>query len=285
MKQSFSIIGGDKRNINLKYLLEEDGHTVNAYGFSKYKEDKIENCISLKEAVVSAKYVIVGTPFTLDNNLIMSPFSYTDIKVEELVSLVNKNQVLIGGSFNKEIIEILNKQEIMFVDILDYEEMTLLNAIPTAEGVIKIAIQETDFTITGSKVMIIGYGRIGKVLTKMFNGIGAEVFVIVNTLSAKAQAEGLGYKAIMYQDINICLSNMDVIINTVPSPVLTKNNLIYIKETSLIVDISSPPFGINYDESKNYGVKVLWARALPGQIAPKSVAIYIRDTIYTIIDS
>lgn len=133
--------------------------------------------------------------------------------------------------------------------------------------------------------MIIGYGRIGKVLSKMFNGIGAEVFVIVNTLRTKAEAETLGYKAIMYENINDHLPYMDIMVNTVPHPVLTRSKLIYVKETSLIVDISSPPFGVNYDDSKNYGVKVLWARALPGQVAPKSVAIYIRDTIYTIIDS
>lgn len=284
-KRAFSIIGGDKRNINLKYLLEEDGHEVKAYGFSKYKEDNIDNCKSLKEAIYTNRYIICGIPFMGENNLITSPFSGIDIKADMLLDSLNKNHTLIAGGLNKDVLLMAKEREIEVFDILNNEQACLLNAIPTAEGVIKIVIEETDTTICGSSVMVIGYGRIGKVLCKMLNGLGAKVFVVVNTPISKAEAESLGYNTIMYEDINSYLPNIDTIVNTVPSKVINKNNLIYVRETSLIIDISSKPFGVDFDDCKNYGVKVLLARSLPGKVAPKSAAIYIRDTIYTIINS
>jgi len=276
----FSIIGGDKRNANLKHLLEEDGHSVKAYGFSKYKESIVENTSNLEDAVEGSKYIIAGIPFTSDNNLIVSPFSNMNIRAEDLINTLSSEQILIAGAINKEIYKMAEDRNISILDILKHEQMSLLNAIPTAEGVIKIIIEETDITISGSNVMVIGYGRIGKILCKMLNGMGANVSVVVNTYISKAEAEGLGQKVIMYDDINSYLPDMNTIVNTVPSTVIDKNNFIYIQETSLVVDIASPPFGVNYGDSKNYSIKVLWARSLPGKVAAKSAAMYIRDTIY-----
>ena len=281
-KYVFSIIGGDKRNINLKALLEQDGHTVKAYGFSKYKEEVVDSDDNLKEAIESSNYIIGGTPLMSDNNLITAPFSDANIRAEELIDSLSSKQVLIGGAISKEIHRMAKEKNITVLDILKHEQMSLLNAIPTAEGVIKIIIEETDTTLNSSDVMVIGYGRTGKVLCKMLSGIGANVTAIVDTYTAKAEAEGLGHKAIMYKQINDYLPKMDTIVNTVPSTVIDKNNFNYIRETSLVIDIASPPFGVDYCDSKNYGIKVLWARALPGKIASKSAAIYIRDTIYSI---
>ena len=55
--------------------------------------------------------------------------------------------------------------------------MTVLNAIPTAEGAIQIAMEEMPVTIHGSKAFVLGFGRVGETLAKMLNGIGAKTYV------------------------------------------------------------------------------------------------------------
>lgn len=53
--------------------------------------------------------------------------------------------------------------------------MAVLNAIPTAEGAIQIAMEEMPVTIHGSKALVLGFGRVGKTLAKMLDGIGAKL--------------------------------------------------------------------------------------------------------------
>ena len=62
------------------------------------------------------------------------------------------------------------------IDIMKCEELAVLNSISTAEGAIQIAMEETNHTLHDSNILILGFGRIGKVLAKMLNAIGANVY-------------------------------------------------------------------------------------------------------------
>jgi len=157
------------------------------------------------------------------------------------------------------------------------------NALPTAEGAIKIAIEETDITIHGNHMMVIGYGRIGAVLCKMLAGIGAKVTAIVNTSHAAAQAKSAGHKVVFFKDMNTCLHKMDIIFNTVPTILLDETNLPRIRESTLIIDLASSPGGIDGSVSRNLGLKVLFTNSLPGKIAPITTAEYIFNTVNQII--
>ena len=58
---------------------------------------------------------------------------------------------------------------------MDIEKFTVLNIIPTVEGAIQVAMQETKRTLHGSNVLILGFGRIGKLLSKSLVGLGVNV--------------------------------------------------------------------------------------------------------------
>ncbi len=128
--------------------------------------------------------------------------------------------------------------------------------------------------------MVIGYGRIGKILTKMLNGIGANVFPVVKEREEEALANSYGYSTTMYEDMDALLGEMDIIFNTVPKLLLDGKNIKYVMKKALIVDLSSPPYGIDFDAAKEAGLKVLFTGSLPGSIAPYSTAGYIKSTIY-----
>ena len=73
-----------------------------------------------------------------------------------------------GALCNMEkICALAKKYNVKVIDLLKREELAVLNTISTAEGTIQIAMEETMRTIHGSSVLVMGFGRIGKILCKM----------------------------------------------------------------------------------------------------------------------
>lgn len=157
-------------------------------------------------------------------------------------------------------------------------------SIPTAEGAIKLAIEKTEFTLHDSCVMVIGYGRIGKVLCKMLHGIGANVCPVVKEEKDAALARSYGYEPILFRNMNKNLTKMDVIFNTVPQILLDKKNIKHVRKDCLIIDLASVPHGVDYTAAKSAGVNVVYAGSLPGIVAPRTAALYIKETIYHVMD-
>jgi len=269
--KKFGIIGGDKRNIFLRELLEDDFNKVEVFNNN------------LDAVVKNSDVIIAGTPFTTEEDFLFFPLTDTKIKAHELIDLLREEQILIAGSINAGLMSYAKETGKNVVDLLNNECFALQSAVPTAEGAIKIAIEKTDYTLSTSTVMVIGFGRIGSVLAKMLQGMGAKVFVVVNNIVDFAKAQSLGHKAVMHKDINDYLLKTDIVMNTATNDVLTEKNFFYIDKDALVIDLSSPPFGIDTRLNGLYGIQVIWARALPGKIAPRSVAYYMRDVIYEIV--
>ena len=79
------------------------------------------------------------------------------------------------------------------------------------------------------------------------------------------------------------LSEFDVIINTVPHLILTEEKIQYVRDDCLLVDLASNPGGIDKKATKDKKLKLLWALALPGKVAPVTTAEFIKDTVYNIL--
>lgn len=157
------------------------------------------------------------------------------------------------------------------------------NAVPTAEGAIEIAITETPFTIHGSKSLVLGYGKIGKILSKDLYALGAQTYVEARKYADLAMIEGHGYEPLPLDNLKDHIHEFDIIFNTIPSLILDDEILTKVKKDALIIDLASKPGGIDFDAAKTYGLKVIWALSLPGKIAPVSSGAIIKDTIMNII--
>ena len=157
------------------------------------------------------------------------------------------------------------------------------NAVPTAEGAIEIAIAETPFTIHGSKSLVLGYGKIGKILSKDLYALGAQTYVEARKYADLAMIEGHGYEPLPLDNLKDHIHEFEIIFNTIPSLILDDEILAKVKKDALIIDLASKPGGIDFDAAKSYGLKVIWALSLPGKIAPVSSGAIIKDTIMNII--
>lgn len=278
------VLGGDKRNIKLAELLKDDGCDLQVFGFDKSEVNSLIFSENLYYAIKDAKIVIGPLPCSDDNILLNTPLYSENIKIDEIFEYMTKEQIFIAGKISDEILKKSKLNNILSIDLFNREEMTVLNAIPTAEGAIQVAMEEMDITIHGSKAMILGFGRIGKVLAKMLHGIGADVYVEARNYADLAWISSYGYKPVHLDKMTDLIGEMDVVFNTVPSMIVKEEILLELKKTSLIVDLASKPGGVDFQKAKELGIKTAWALGLPGKVAPITAAGILKDTIYNIIE-
>ena len=287
MSTSFSIIGGDLRTIKLAKMLANEGNKIYTYGLEKAEELKDNSNIIFTEKISRAipkdvEVVIGPIPFTSNGVNINAPFGEKEISIREMIHYL-EGKILIAGSISPEIYDMSNDDYIEIIDIMKREELAVLNTISTAEGAIEIAISNTNKIIHGSEVLILGFGRIGKVLARKMAGLSAKVTCAARKDEDLAWIRAYGHKETNINALGENLSQYDIILNTVPHLVLNKERLQYVKKDALLMDLASNPGGIDKKEAKELNLKLVWALALPGKVAPVTTAEFIKDTIYNIL--
>ncbi|HOQ00665.1 MAG TPA: dipicolinate synthase subunit DpsA [Acetivibrio clariflavus] len=282
--KKFTVLGGDLRSVKLANLISADGNKVNIYGFKNAGfELGLDESPNLELAINESDIVIGPLPCSNDNEIINAPFCPEKIYIKDVFKSMTKNQIFIAGRISEKIQQAASVYSVYSVDLLDREEMAVLNAIPTAEGAIQIAMEEMPITLHNSNALVLGFGRIGKILAKMLLGIGCNVYVAARKYSDLAWIKGYGYTAVHINEIGNNLESMDVIFNTIPYVILDINMLQKVKKDTLIIDLASKPGGVDFEKAKDMGLKTIWALSLPGKVAPVTAAEFMKDTIYNII--
>ncbi|MCH5211102.1 MAG: dipicolinate synthase subunit DpsA [Oscillospiraceae bacterium] len=283
MFETVSVIGGDLRQLTLARLLRSEGYHVFIYGFDKDIQLDGLHCETDTDYVLGADIIILPVPVTFDGVTINSPYAKNAMTVDELLENINPSAIVFGGQIQPNLQKALEENHIAYRDYLKREELSIKNAIPTAEGAIEIAISETPITIHGSKSLILGYGKIGKILAKDLFGLGAQTYVEARKYADLAMIEGHGYEPLALENLKEHIHEFDIIFNTVPSLILDDEILKRVQKDALIIDLASKPGGVDFEAAKSYGVKVIWALSLPGKIAPVSSGVIIKNTIMNII--
>ena len=280
MKHKIAIIGGDLRIIKLAEMLVKDGNEIYTFGIDNV-EGTIQ-CENIKKALKNVEIVIGPIPFSSNGTTINMPFSDKSLSVRELMHAMNA-KILIAGGIAPEVYELANDEYIEIIDIMKREELAVLNTIATAEGTIQVAFENTNKILHGSKVLILGFGRIGKVLARKLSGLSVQVTCAARKDEDLAWIEAYGHKSTNINNIGENLKQYDIIINTVPHMVLTEERLQYVKKDALLIDLASNPGGIDKKIVKDLNLKFVWALSLPGKVAPTTSAEFIKETIYNIL--
>lgn len=255
--KKYCIIGEDERSNYLRKM---------------YLNSKIR-IVDFKEA----DYIIAQIPFTRDGIYLTD----TNIKCDEFISNI-KGKILFTGVLKDEIKVKLDK--VKYYDLMEIDEVAILNAIPTAEGALLKAIENSDITIHGANCLVMGYGRIGKVLTNMLKALGANVYCEARKARDLAYIDMYGYKKVPIERLDEYIPNMDYIFNTIPVKLLDKDKLKLVNKDTLIIDLASNPGGVDLVVAKQIGINVIWALSLPTKVAPRSAAKYLKDAIDRIIE-
>jgi dipicolinate synthase subunit A len=176
-----------------------------------------------------------------------------------------------------------NKHQIDLVELFDRDDVAIYNSIPTAEGAVMMAIQNTDITIHGSECMILGLGRTGMTLARTLKALGAKVRVGVRRNEHYARAMEMGFNPFMTQELSNRVSNIDLLFNTIPTMIVTAQVIANIPHRAVIIDLASRPGGTDFRFAEKRGIKALLAPGLPGVVAPKTAGQIIAKCLIQLI--
>lgn len=283
--KTFTVLGGDYRSTATATQLSELGFTVKCYALGPAPEvaEDILYPKSLQEALEGADYILLPLPCSSGDGLLNTPLSDESISLLDLAGLIRENQRVFGGKMDKVFCAALEEKGIRHDDYAQREEFSVLNAIPTAEGAIEIALRELPNTLNGSRVLITGFGRIAKVLAYMLRGMGARVTVAARKHTDLAWMKAYGYDAVHIQDMKNELSRCGVIFNTVPYKLFDREALHLLQKDCLLIDLASKPGGVDFESAGHLGLTVIWALSLPGKCAPLTAGRIVGDTVLNII--
>lgn len=181
----------------------------------------------------------------------------------ELLSGLSNIPVIVGGNLNRQ-----ESEGLPTLDLLQIPAYLAQNANITAHCAIRLAMDQLQRTLDRCPVLVIGWGRIGKVLCKLLSGLGARVTVCARKPADRAMAQALGY---CVTDIPAAqLDHYKVVFNTVPAMLFPQTPPDVLK-----IDLASQP-GLG-------GTDVIHARGLPGKDAPESAGELIAQTLLDIL--
>ena len=286
MEKSISVIGGDLRIVRLVEMLVKDGYKVYTYGLEMSEELlslNVEMSSTIEEAVQNSKVVVGPIPLSSDRKNVSTPFSKVKLDLDVFLNAL-KGKKLIAGNILDFFKEKLSNEKIEYIDLQKREEFAVLNAIATAEGTIQIAMEETQRTLHGSRVLVMGFGRIGKILSKMLDGMGSKVSCEARKDEDIAWMKAYGYDPIHLNNLNDRLGEFDIIINTIPFLILDEKRLALVKDDAVIIDLASNPGGVDRKAAKDKKLKLIWALSLPGKVAPLTSADFIKEVLYHVLE-
>ena len=281
--ETFAVIGGDLRSAYLAGQLAVDGYKALTSGFdSTDLPPCVTGCTNPAQAVSLADCVILPLPVTTDGSTINAPFSRVRITLDQVLNALHADQLLVGGQVSDLMHKEVESRGMRIHDYFQREELMVQNAVPTSEGAIQLAMEELPVTISGSQCLITGYGRIGRVLSRLLIALGADVTVAARKFSDLSWAEAQGCSSIELNQLANA-GDFDVIFNTVPTLLFDRAVLARLNRNTLLIDLASRPGGVDFTAAAEMQIKTIWALSLPGRVAPKSAGAIIKNTILNMI--
>lgn len=268
-----AIIGGDARQLEIIRKLTELDAKLSLIGFeqldhaftgaTKEKIDEVD--FSMQDAL------ILPVPGTSLHGQIETIFS--NEKVVLLQKMLEKTPLhctVYSGISNSYLNEITNQSNRRLVQLFERDDVAIYNSIPTVEGTIMMAIQHTDFTIHGSKIAVLGLGRVGMSVARTFQALGAKVKVGARKSEHIARIVEMGLEPFNLTDLGKAVQDIDICINTIPHQIVNASVISRMPAHTLIIDLASKPGGTDFLYAEKRGIKALLAPGLPGIVAPKT---------------
>ena len=251
-RKQFAVVGGDARQAAAARALARAGYSVGG-----------------PEKIAVADYILLPLPL----DAARTPLA-------ELLRAARPGTLALGGMLSAEAKAIAAEAGVELVDYFAREELTIRNAIPTAEGCIGILMAERSRTLWGSSILLTGFGPVGQALGVR---LGAQVTAAARRPAQRALAESFGLRSVAIGRLGQLASAFDTVVNTVPAQVLSAEVLARLRPESLIVDLASRPGGTDFEAARRLGHRAIHALSLPAACAPETAGEAVAQTVCEMI--
>ncbi len=264
------VLGGDARQIYCagRLSLEPGIKTQTLY----LKEDDDKCCTAEAYDAIVLPYV------TLKEGRVNCPFVSKEVEFGEALGYVGEGTTVFAGLLPDERVKEVEQHGGAVFDWFSDEELTLKNASLTAEGAAQIIVGKSHSAVSGSEILILGWGRVAQSSAELFRAMGADITVSARRPSARLDCALKGYKAVEFISRS-AIENADVIVNTVPCNVLGSKELSVMRPGCWILELASKPYGVDFSLAESMGREVVLGAGLPGRYTPESAGRYMAETV------
>lgn len=258
-----TVLGGDRRFFYTAEALQSSGFSVALCGFDDFP-------------IVLSGDIVLPLPFSRDKSFISMP--NFDLPIADFLRAVPQNTTVFGGMLTEPFCNALRERGAVPVDYYD-ADLILKNAALTAQGVLMTMKQQVDLPPSSIKAAVTGFGRTGKEIALALQRAGISVCCAARRRESREKAATLGITAIDFPYLYAHLPEWNLLINTVPSPIFTREVLENVRKGTVILEIASPPFGTDFNCCTEFGIKAVKALGLPGKCTPKAAGEIIAEKI------
>lgn len=234
----------DKRALELSEKLLERG----CYVSNDFKDMKYADVIYLGRKGIDRKHRLM----TLKDTIIVDEKYFQNLRENCLVLTLMHNQYL------KELSILYHFR---YQVLLEDELFVYQNSLITSEGVIAYMITHRLYPIYQSRILILGYGHCAKPLVNDLVHLKANVHVALRRKELKEDIERVG--AVYHSLEEIDLSDIDIVINTVPHLLINDKHLKNAKRHIMLLDIASYPYGIDHHYALTHGLNCQILSSIP----------------------
>jgi len=265
-----AIVGGDEREQEIARLAVAAGAGVRVFGFPMAEGgiEGVTECSSIDQAFDAARIVLFPIPgIAVDHSIFATE---KIIPSAEMFAAMSDDSHIILGKADENLENAARAKNIQLHEYEHDQELMLLRAPAIVEGALQIAIDMTRVTIHNAEICVVGQGNIGTVLTRSLVALGARVTVAARSAVQRAAAYTIGADSISTTDLLEHAANFDMVLSTVPAPLINREVIDQLPAHALVMDLSAPPGGCDLDYAERTGRAAVWARAL-GRRAPITV--------------
>lgn len=261
---NIAVVGGDLRQCYLARTLLLSNFNVKIYDIECESVcGNIKNENNLEDALEGCDAVVLPTPVTE--------------KWLCVAKMITENTILFGWNIPDGF------KCFKTYDFGDMEEVALKNAVATAEGTLAEAVKYGRINISGSKCLVIGYGRCGREIVSRFHAMGAYVTVAARSRYARDDAA--------FHGMDVCdmfeheeYKKYDFVINTVPARVLGRKEIDKLNEDVVIIDIASVPGGTDFMYCREHNITAVHSLGLPGKYSPKTSGEILGNVVVEVLE-
>ncbi len=264
------VLGGDARQIYCAGRLSlEPGIKVQTLYL---KEDDDKSLTDDKPDVIVLPYV------TLKDGLINCQLASKSIRLHDVYGLIKSGTIIFAGGLPNTAVKEIESLGATVFDWFSDEELTHKNAFLTAEGAAQIIVGRSRKAVSGSKILVIGWGRVAKACAGLFKAMGAEVAAAARKESAREEIKANGFECADFIS-SVSVSVADVIVNTVPANVIGRKELESMRDDCWILELASKPYGVDFSLAGSVGREVVLGAGLPGKYTPESCGRFMAESV------
>jgi len=269
---TIAIVGGDAREQEIARAAAATGATVRAFGFA-WPDAGIAGVAKAGSATEAMRGATIALfPLAgIKDSCLYAPSSTVPIRIDgALLGGMAAGGHIIAGSAEATLRREAGNYSLEIHEYEHDDEARILRAPSVVEGVLATLIANTDYSLHGATIAVLGQGVLGGLLAVTLHKLGARVHAVARDPTQRAEATLHGTSACDFEGLKTIAPSLDILVSAVPVKLVDMDLMRRLRPGALVVDLASPPGSVDLEGARGLPIKAVWGRGL-GARAPVTV--------------